>query len=29
VHITLSGEWRSYGAWQRDVDVLLSTGGSP
>ncbi|MHB8837529.1 MAG: hypothetical protein ACYC7F_01095 [Gemmatimonadaceae bacterium] len=29
VHITLSSEWRSHGAWQRDVNVVRSTGGAP
>jgi hypothetical protein len=29
VHITLTGEWQSHGGWQRDVDVVLSTGGAP
>ncbi len=29
LHITLTGEWRSHGAWQRDVDVILNTTGLP
>lgn len=28
VRITLTAEWRNHGAWQRDVDILLSTGSS-
>lgn len=29
VRVTLTAEWRNHGAWQRDVDVVLSTIGSP